>query len=83
MGEGILPATGNAEMKYDLLLSGARVIDPSQGIDAVREVAVRDGLVAAVSEGIDPAQARDRIDDEPQPRVHHGNDLVRDTHICA
>ena len=51
-----------APVKYDLLLSGATVIDPSQGIDAVRDVAVRDGLVAAVSEGIDPAEARDRID---------------------
>ena len=52
----------SAPVKYDLLLSGATVIDPSQGIDAVRDVAVRDGLVAAVSEGIDPAEASERID---------------------
>jgi dihydroorotase len=49
-------------MKYDLLLSGATVIDPSQGIDAVRDVAVKDGLIAAVSEGIDTAAARERVD---------------------
>ena len=51
-----------APMKYDLLLSGATVIDPSQGIDAVRDVAVREGRIAEISEGIDPDAARERID---------------------
>ena len=43
---------------YDLLLKGGRVIDPAQGIDAVRDVAFEGGKVAAVAAGIDPAKAR-------------------------
>ncbi|MBM86168.1 MAG: amidohydrolase/deacetylase family metallohydrolase [Rhodospirillaceae bacterium] len=35
-------------MAHDLLLAGGRVIDPSQGLDAVADVAFRDGKVAAV-----------------------------------
>jgi dihydroorotase len=35
-------------MGYDLLLRGARVIDPANGLDAVADVAFRDGKVAAV-----------------------------------
>ena len=35
-------------MSYDVLLRGARVIDPGQGIDAVADVAFADGRVAAV-----------------------------------
>ena len=39
---------------YDLLLKNGHVIDPRNGIDAVRDVAVRDGKIAAVEEDIDP-----------------------------
>ena len=35
-------------MGYDLLLCGARVIDPGRGLDAVADVAFADGRVAAV-----------------------------------
>ena len=35
---------------YDLVLSGGRVIDPGTGLDAVRDVGIRDGRIAAVSE---------------------------------
>jgi dihydroorotase len=35
-------------MGYDLLLRGARVIDPANGLDAIAEVAFKDGKVAAV-----------------------------------
>lgn len=38
--------------KYDLVLSGGRVIDPSQAIDAVCDVAFSSGRVAAVGEGL-------------------------------
>ena len=33
---------------YDLLLRGGRVIDPAQKLDGVMDVAVRDGLIAAI-----------------------------------
>ncbi len=43
--------------KYDLLLRGGRLIDPRNKIDGVRDVAIRAGKIAAVSEKIDPAHA--------------------------
>src|SRR5438105_8808906 len=42
---------------YDLLLQGGRVVDAKNGINAVRDVAIKDGKVAAVEQRIDPAQA--------------------------
>ena len=33
---------------YDLVLRGGRVVDPSQGIDRLADVAFRDGRVAEV-----------------------------------
>ena len=35
--------------RYDIVLSGGRVIDPESGLDAVRDVAIRDGKIAAIS----------------------------------
>jgi dihydroorotase len=37
---------------YDLIIRGGRVIDPSLGIDGVRDVAVAGGRIAAVEENI-------------------------------
>src|SRR5215470_14221933 len=37
---------------YDLLIRGSRVIDPSLGLDAVRDVAIVKGKIAAVGESI-------------------------------
>lgn len=34
---------------YDLVLTGGRVIDPATGLDAVRNLAIRDGRIAAIS----------------------------------
>jgi dihydroorotase len=42
---------------YDLLLKGGHVVDAKNGISAIRDVAVKDGKIAAVSENIDPAAA--------------------------
>lgn len=42
---------------YDLLLRGGHVIDGKNKISAVRDVAIRDGKVAAVEAKIDPAKA--------------------------
>jgi len=54
-----LAATGYvpAQQKYDLLLKGGHVIDPRNRISAVRDVAIADGKVAAISARIDPAEA--------------------------
>src|SRR5512139_3037227 len=46
-----------AEPKYDLLLRGGHVIDPRNGVSAVRDVAIAGGKIAAVAERIDPAEA--------------------------
>ena len=34
---------------YDIVLQGGRVIDPASGLDAVQDVGIRDGGIAAVS----------------------------------
>ncbi len=34
----------------DLLIRGARVVDPSQGLDAQRDVLIRDGRIAAIND---------------------------------
>ena len=48
--------------RFDLLLKGGEVIDPGQGIRAVRDVAFRDGMVAAVEPEVSSADARDTLD---------------------
>ena len=47
---------------YDLLLTGGTLLDPAQGINDRRDVAFRDGVVAAVEERIDAAQAAMTVD---------------------
>ena len=47
-------------MGYDLVLKGGRVIDPSQGIDRISDVAFAGGTVAAVGAGLDTAGAEVR-----------------------
>lgn len=37
-----------------MLIRGGRVVDPSQGIDALRDVRLRDGLVAEIGERLQP-----------------------------
>ena len=50
----ILPAGAQT---YDLLIKGGTVVDPSQSLNAIRDVGIKDGLVAAVETGIDPELA--------------------------
>jgi len=47
---------------YDLLVKGGRVIDPSLGIDAVRDVAITGGRIAAVDANIAADSATETID---------------------
>ena len=49
-------------LKYDLLLSGGEVIDPSQDIHDVRDVAFREGKVAALEPDIPREEAREVVD---------------------
>ena len=42
-------------MTYELILKGGRVIDPSQRLDAVCDIAFAGGRVAAVGKGLKPA----------------------------
>ena len=47
---------------YDLLLQHGHVIDPANGIDERRDVAVADGKIAAVERDIDPSLATQTVD---------------------
>src|SRR3990167_8972479 len=42
---------------YDLVLKGGTVVDPSSGLEGVRDVAVEHGVIARVAPGIAPAEA--------------------------
>ena len=50
-----------AQASYDLIIRGGRVIDPSLQLDAVRDVAISGGRIAAVEAGI-TAKAAELID---------------------
>ena len=45
----MLAATG---VKYDLIVKGGRVIDPSRKLDAIRDVAISNGRIAAIEANI-------------------------------
>ncbi len=47
---------------YDLLVRGGHVIDPSQQLNGVMDVAVKDGKIAAVQADINPGLAAKTID---------------------
>jgi dihydroorotase len=55
-------ARGLREAKYDLLIKGGRVIDPSRRLDAVRDVAMSGGRIAAVEANLGAADAASTID---------------------
>lgn len=55
-----LSAQGSPD--YDFLIKGGRVLDPRNGVDAVRDVAIKDGRIAAVAADIPAAHAVKSID---------------------
>lgn len=57
-GAGVPPDRGF----YDVVIAGGRVIDPESGLDGIRNVGVRDGVVRAVT--TEPITGRSRIDAE-------------------
>ncbi len=56
-----IPTNATAAPKYDLIVKGGRVIDPSRKLDAVRDVAISQGRIAAIKEHIS-ADAADMLD---------------------
>ena len=53
----LLVMSASAQPAYDLLLHDGHVIDAKNGIDGVRDVAMKDGAIAAVAPHLDPAAA--------------------------
>jgi len=49
LGFVLFSAAGMGTQQYDLVLEGGRVMDPETGLDAVRNVGIRDGRIARVS----------------------------------
>src|SRR3989442_12551822 len=58
LGAAALAARGTGAQgeQYDLVLMGGRVLDPETGLDARRNVGIRDGRIAAVA--VEPLAAR-------------------------
>ena len=56
---GLLVASlaAQAPTEYDFLIKGGRVIDPRNAIDGVRDVAIKDGRIAAVAANIAASRA--------------------------
>jgi dihydroorotase len=52
----------HAQVSYDLVLKGGHVIDPRNGIDAIRDVAIKDHKVAEVAEHIQTSQGAKVVD---------------------
>ena len=52
--------TADARANYDLVISGGRVMDPESDLDAVRNVGIRDGKIAAISTS--PLSGKSTID---------------------
>ena len=49
-------------MPYDLVITGGRIIDPGRGVDAQLDVAIEDGRIAALRQGIAESESVRSID---------------------
>lgn len=58
----LLGAERPSEAQYDLVVKGGRVVDPSQRLSAVRDVAISGRHVARVAADIPESQARQVLD---------------------
>lgn len=56
-GTGLRAAATAPEKPFDLLIKGGRLVDPSQELSAVRDVAIKGHTVARVAEGIPETDA--------------------------
>src|SRR6266478_1789741 len=57
LGLIVLLSSSAMAQEYDVLLKGGHVVDGKNKINAVRDVAIRDGKIAAVDASIDTAKA--------------------------
>src|SRR5262245_22519476 len=48
--------------RYDWLIKGGRVIDPTNAVDGVADLALADGRIAAIAERVDPSEAERGFD---------------------
>ncbi len=53
----LFPAMSSGQVAYDLLLKGGHVIDPKNHLNAVRDVAIAQGRIAAVAAEIPASKA--------------------------
>lgn len=56
------PLAAQGPPEYDFLIKGGRVIDPRNALDAVRDVAIKDGRIAAVATDIPATRALKVVD---------------------
>src|SRR5690348_14982322 len=61
MSASMAPAT-SVSTSFDLLLRGGRVIDPASGVDALKDVAIRNGKISVVQSDILPSSAKEVVD---------------------
>ena len=57
-----LSPAATAQTSYELLLKGGTVIDPRNGINAIRDVAISGEKIAAVAQNIPASQAKQTVD---------------------
>ena len=60
--ESLLAAQPGDSSQYDLLVKGGHVVDPSQGLSAIRDVAISAGRLTRIAGGIAEADARQVLD---------------------
>jgi len=58
----LLALSAAAQPQYDLLLKGGHLIDPKNRLSARRDLAIKDGKIAAVAEDIAASQAAKTVD---------------------
>jgi dihydroorotase len=56
------PAAAQKDFEFDFLIKGGRVLDPKNGVDAVRDVGVKNGRIAAVAANIAATRALKTVD---------------------
>ncbi len=59
---GETPAPAQQDRPFDLVIRGGEVLDPSQGLRAVRDVGIRFGQIGAVESAIPADKAKQTID---------------------
>src|SRR4051794_27414725 len=68
----LLAATAGAQPRFDLLLKGGHVIDPKNGIDAVRDIGIAAGKIAAVAPNLPASDAYKTVQLSPELYVTPG-----------